>query len=143
MKLKGIKNKIYLTIITQGTWLILSLIMMFLNTGSAKAKSLIGCYANKDATGSYFLVLLPQGKYKYYVRTSLNQRVTSMGTWWQKEESVFTKITISTIRDQFAVSRLVDGSVQQLSIQDNGNLVNDSKTYHPVNCSQVTVKNKK
>jgi len=130
------KNADYFQIMRQGARLSLSLIIMLFVAGSAKAEKLVGCYLNQDATGSYLMVLLPQGNYEYHVRTRLNQQVTSTGSWWREEQSLFTKITVTTIRDQLGVSRLVDGSVQQLRIHRNGNLVGNSKVYRPVSCSE-------
>jgi len=135
---QGMKPNYSANQLKYGTGLILLMIMLFMSGGNTKAQNLVGCYANQDSTGSYFLVLLPQGNYRYYVRTSLNQEVASMGTWWQDKQNLFTQTTASTIRDQLAVSRLVEGSIKQLSIQSNGNLVNDSTVYRPVSCTQVT-----
>lgn len=117
--------------------LFLLITIVFLDTGSANAKKIEGCYAYKDSTGSYFITLQSQGDYNHYIRTSLDETVTATGEWWQQEQRVFTKIITSTIRDGEAVSRLVEGSISEFKIQPNGNLAGESKIYHPVRCPSV------
>jgi len=133
MKLAGIW-KIF-NLIKPNIWLILLITIIFWDTGRTNAKNIEGCYAHQDSTGNHFMVLQPQGDYKYYIRTSLDQQVIATGNWWQNDQSVFTQIITATIRDDIATSRLVEGSVRELKIKPNGNLVGDSKIYRSVECS--------
>jgi len=111
-------------------WIFITL----LEINPSNAENLAGCYFNQDSTANYLILLLPKGDYEHYIYTNSNQTVVSTGEWWQKDQTLFTKITFTTLRGEMGISRLVEGSIRELAIQSNGNLIANSKVYRPVSC---------